>query len=91
MCQGGPVSKEHIRSAPALPSEIRHRQFPEAHETQQGTAYLEVQPSANLVRKNFRNNTVKGRQNLHGELGLDPSFVDQIIEGVGQGQAEAGV
>ena len=45
--------------------------------------YLEVQPRAHLIRQNLRNNPIKRGQNLHGELGLDAAFVDQVIEGIG--------
>lgn len=55
-----------------------------------GGSHLESQSGSDLVRKDFRNNLVKGSQDLHCQLGLNTSFVDQIIQCIGQRQPEAG-
>lgn len=51
-------------------------------------AYLECQPGPNFVGQDLGDHPVEGRQDLHGQLRLDATFVDQVIEGIGQGQAE---
>jgi hypothetical protein len=53
--------------------------------------YLKSQTSADLIRKNFGNNAVKCGENLHGQLRLNATFVDQVIKGVCQRQAKASV
>ena len=51
--------------------------------------YLESKPSAHFVCEDLGDYSVKGRKNLHGELRLNSAFIDQVIEGVGKGQAQA--
>lgn len=55
---------------------------------EKGDVYLESQPGPNFVGQDFGDHPVEGRQDLHCQLRLDATFVDQIIKGIGQGQAE---
>jgi hypothetical protein len=55
-----------------------------------GRRYLERKPCAHFIREHFCNNTIKRGENLHGELGLNPAFVDQVIERIGKGETETG-
>lgn len=55
---------------------------------QTSSMYLESQPSANLVRENLRDNAVIVGEDLHSQLWLDPTLVDQIIERVGEREPE---
>ena len=50
--------------------------------------YLECKPCAHFLGKNLRDNAVKGREDLHRQLGLDPALVDQVIERIGKGETE---
>ena len=54
-------------------------------------AHLERKPSADFIRQHLGNNPIKGGEDLHGELGLDTAFVDEIVQRVGQRQAETGL
>lgn len=45
-------------------------------------AYLERQPRPHLRSQYLGNATIVIRENLHGQLGLDAAFVDEIIESV---------
>lgn len=50
--------------------------------------YLESESSPDLVSQDFGDDLVKGREDLHRQLRLDATLVDQIIESVGQRQTE---
>ena len=49
---------------------------------------LKRQPRLDLVRQHFRNRFIEVRENLHGELGLDPALSDQVVERVREGAAQ---
>ena len=51
-------------------------------------AYLECESGADFVRQDLCDDSVKGREDLHSQLGLNAAFVDQIVKGICQGQAE---
>lgn len=51
-------------------------------------AHLEGKPSADFIRQHLGDSPVKSGENLHGELGLDAAFVDEVVQRVGQRQAE---
>lgn len=48
-------------------------------------SYLEGQSGPNFVRQDFSDNLVKGPEDLHCQLGFDTAFVDQVVEGIGEG------
>lgn len=50
--------------------------------------HLEGKPSADFIRQHLSDNPVKSGEDLHGELGLDATFVDEVVQCVGQRQAE---
>jgi hypothetical protein len=50
--------------------------------------HLEGKPGADFIRQYLGDNPVKCGEDLHGELGLDAAFVDEVVQRVGQRQAE---
>lgn len=52
---------------------------------------LEGQPGSHFLREHLGYHLVEGGENLHRQLRLDAAIVDQIIQGVGQGEAETAV
>lgn len=42
-----------------------------------------------MVCESVGDDSVKGRKNLHGELGLDTAFVDKVVEGISKTPADA--
>lgn len=55
-----------------------------------GRTYLERKPRAHLLAQNLGDHAVEGGQDPHGELRLDAALVDQVVEGVCEGEPEAG-
>jgi hypothetical protein len=53
-----------------------------------GQQYLESQPSADLVCENLCDDTVIVGEDFHGQLWLNPTLVDQIIERIGEREPE---
>lgn len=51
--------------------------------------HLERQARPDLFLQDLGNRSVKVRQDLHGQLGIDAVLGDQVIEGVRQGGADA--
>lgn len=51
--------------------------------------YLECQARLDLLLQNIRDRTVKVRKNFHSKLRIDACVLDEVIEGVCQGSAEA--
>lgn len=51
----------------------------------QEMSYLEGQSGPNFVRQDFSDNLVKGPEDFHCQLGFDTAFVDQVVEGIGEG------
>ena len=52
-------------------------------------AHFECESCLDFVRQHFSHHAVKIVQDLHGELRLDAAFVDQIVDGVDEGLADA--
>ena len=51
--------------------------------------YLEGQPRLHLLRQGLGDATIKVRQDLHRQLGLDATLADEIIEGICERHADA--
>ena len=54
-----------------------------------GDHYLEVHARLDLVCQHLGNRLVKGSDDFHGSLRLDAPGVDQVVEGVNEGHADA--
>ena len=52
-------------------------------------AHFERESCLDFVRQHFSHHAVKIVQDLHGELGLDAAFVDQIVDSVDERLADA--
>lgn len=55
---------------------------------QKRPSYLERKLCLDFLSQDFGDNPVKVRENLHGQLGLNSSFVDQVIESVSERQTD---
>ena len=53
--------------------------------------YPEIQPSSDFISQHFCDDTVKGGEDLHRKLRLDAALIDQVIESIGERQADAGL
>ncbi len=51
--------------------------------------HLECQPRLDLLLQRLGNNAIELGEDLHGELGVDALFADQLVQGVCQSDAEA--
>lgn len=51
--------------------------------------YLECEPGPDLIGQNLGDYFVEGGEDLHSQLRLDAAFVNQVVKGIRQGQAEA--
>lgn len=81
------LSSKHEMSAGAhFPDQVLISPFPGIDSIDQ--SYLERKFHLHFIRQHLRDNTIESRKNLHGELRLDPAFVDQVIERIGKGQAD---
>lgn len=63
--------------------------LPPYTELNRDQANLERKLDLHFIRKHLGNHTVKGRENLHRKLGFDPAFVDQVVERISEGKADA--
>lgn len=51
--------------------------------------YLKCQPGLDLVLQNIRNGSIKVGEDLHGQLRIDAVALDEVIQSVCQGSADA--
>lgn len=54
-----------------------------------GSPYLKRQPGLDLILQNIRNGSIKVGEDLHGQLRVDAVALDEIIQSVCQGSADA--
>ena len=50
--------------------------------------YLEIQARLDFVCQDFCDRLVEGGDDFHGSLRLEPTGVDQVIEGVDEGNSD---
>lgn len=51
--------------------------------------YLKGQPGLDLILQNIRNGSIKVGEDLHGQLRVDAVALNEVIQGVCQGGADA--
>lgn len=55
------------------------------------SSHLKRKFCLDLIGKDLSNDAVKVGQHLHGELGLDASLVDQVIQSIGERKTDANI
>lgn len=53
-----------------------------------GLSHLERHPPGDLLGQSLRYDAIVVGQNLHRQLGLDASLIDEVVQGIGQRKTE---
>lgn len=62
---------------------------PQCAAREEASPYLKRQPGLDLILQNIRNGSIKVGEDLHGQLRVDAVALDEVIQSVCQGSADA--